>query len=250
LTSLLTIALYFLGLAATITVWIVAVRLVMRVQANSNSPPSRSGGGSNNTNTSRSSSLSVAIFIHVVFGIILSFQLLLFERCVFRIRAERYVYLHPEGLFPGSGSGGEGIIGNHSVISLAPWNRPPLPTYAATLAASGYGTGDVEDNLIARAPPPAYGHTRGSTLVLSGYLPERLRAQRPTSVHSQSSRRGSGGAPSPDRYQLGLRPYMTRDDEWEEVQNAERAMVLEQTLARLEEAQSWPEVPTRALSQH
>jgi hypothetical protein len=142
-------------------------------------------------------------------------QVLLLERRVFRLRAERYTYLHPGQLFQ---SGGTGSMG------FAPWNRPPLPTYAAALAASGYGTGDVEDHLIAAPPPPAYGNTRGSTLLLSGFLRDSLRAQRPISGSSTRSN------PPP-------RQSLTRvEGESPAGGEPERTRVLEQTLARLEEA--------------
>jgi len=57
-------------------------------------------------------------------------------------------------------------------MGFAPWNRPQLPTYAAALGFRG--TGDVEDEAIARPPPPAYGNTRDSTLLLLGSLPENI----------------------------------------------------------------------------
>lgn len=53
-------------------------------------------------------------------------------------------------------------------MALAPWSRPPLPTYAN--AVGFRGTGDVEDAQIAGAPPPEYGNTRGSTLLLSTFF--------------------------------------------------------------------------------
>jgi len=123
-------------------------------------------------------------------------------------------------------------------MGFAPWNRPPLPTYATALAQSGVGTGDVEDSAIAIPPPPAYGNTRGSTLLLRGFLRDSLRVtisrgsveadeeghhQRPMSYLSTSSR--------PERPVS----YRSQDEEWEERQNAERALRLAETLERLEE---------------
>jgi len=162
---------------------------------------------------------SSAVFVHVVFGIALLGQLLFLERSIFRLRVQRYGSLHPGEILPTSRRRGGADPG----IGYAPWHRPPIPTYAAALAESGVGTGDVEDHLIAAPPPPAYGNTRGSTLVLAGYLRESLRAQRPLSVHSQMSQPTS-------------RPlsYVSRDDRWEEVQDAERARRLEDTLSQLE----------------
>ena len=123
-------------------------------------------------------------------------------------------------------------------IAFAPWNRPPLPTYAAAIAQSGVGTGDVEDNIIAIPPPPAYGNTRGSTLLLQGFLSDALRAQRPRSSGSMQSwvnvRRSEGlrgGEDEQDR----PKSYVSTDSEWEARLDADRALVLEETLARLEE---------------
>lgn len=162
---------------------------------------------------------SSAIFVHVLFGVTILGQLLFLERRIFRLRAERYTYLHPGQILPSH----RNIGGSDPSIAFSPWNRPPLPTYAAALAQSGVGTGDVEDHLIAAPPPPAYGNTRGSTMLLAGYLRDSLRAQRPASERSQTSR-------------LGERPlsYVSRDEQWEEIQDAERSRRLEETLARLE----------------
>jgi hypothetical protein len=169
---------------------------------------------------------SSTIFAHVVFAVATLGQLLLLERRIFRIRAERYAYFHPGEVLPRF----RNQHNRHSLppeaIALAPWNRPPLPTYAAVLAESGRATGDVEDNEIAQQPPPAYGNTRGSTFLLSGFLPENLRSQRPLSMHSTAS--------------MLERPasYASRDDEWEVIQNADRARRVEESLARLERAGS------------
>jgi hypothetical protein len=134
------------------------------------------------------------------------------------MRAQRYAFLHPGEILPTSRRG----QAMDSSIAFSPWNRPPLPTYAAALAQSGVGTGDVEDNLIALNPPPAYGNTRGSTLLLSGFLDARLRAERPLSVRTEMSQQD--------------RPlsYVSNDSEWEVIQNAERARQLEETLSNLE----------------
>lgn len=166
---------------------------------------------------------SSPIFAHVIFCIVSLVQLLLLERRIFRMRAERYSYLHPGETLPRFRN--RDTVPD-DIIALSPWNRPPLPTYAAILAESGRGTGDAEDNVIAQQPPPPYGNTRGSMFLLSGPLNEDLRFQRPTSVHSASS--------------MIERPksYTSRDDEWEEIQNAERARRLEETLAKLERSAS------------
>ncbi|KIK01894.1 hypothetical protein K443DRAFT_545887 [Laccaria amethystina LaAM-08-1] len=152
-----------------------------------------------------------SVFIHVIFGLAMLAQMIFLERRIFTLRAERYSYLHAGEMLPSYQSGGPG-----SAIAFAPWNRPPLPTYAAALAQSGVGTGDVEDHLIAAPPPPAYGQTRGSTLLLSGFLRESLRAQRPRSERSS------------------LGDHDMRGDGCEELDNVERMRRLDETLAQLE----------------
>lgn len=152
-----------------------------------------------------------SVFIHIIFGLAILGQMIFLERRIFTLRVERYSYLHGGEMLPSYHSGGPG-----SAIAFAPWNRPSLPTYAAALAQSGVGTGDVEDHLIAAPPPPAYGHTRGSTLLLSGFLRESLRAQRPRSEHSN------------------VGDHDVRGEGWEELDDAERTRRLDETLAQLE----------------
>jgi len=164
---------------------------------------------------------SSTVFVHVVFVVGVIAQLVFLERRLFRLRGERYSHLHPGEVLPRHRR--IPMTSESTAIAFAPWNRPPLPTYAAALAQSGVGTGDVEDHLIAAPPPPAYGNTRGSTLLLQGYLRNSLRLQRPPSVHSQASA-------TQDRHLS----YMSRDEQWEEIQNADRARQLENTLSRLE----------------
>jgi len=114
-------------------------------------------------------------------------------------------------------------------MGFAPWNRPSLPTYAATLAQTGLGTGDVEDNQIAIPPPPAYGNTRGSTLLLSNFLRNSLRRSQGTA--------GAGEGHRMSQMSRQDRPvsYMSHDSAWEERCDAERALKLAETLAQLEE---------------
>lgn len=187
--------------AATITAWVFSARRLYyhRDDSDFQSP-------------------EVGVIIHVMFGVALLGQLILVERRIFRLRAERYAYLHPGEMLPTS----RRFSSSSTTMSLAPWQRPPLPTYAATLAASGHGTGDVEDHIIAAPPPPAYGNTRGSTLILSGFLRESLRAQRPLSSSSQMSWKSE-------------RPlsYVSHDDQ--HGHGTHRVARLEETLARLEE---------------
>ncbi|KAK0464231.1 uncharacterized protein EV420DRAFT_1618202 [Desarmillaria tabescens] len=108
---------------------------------------------------------------------------------------ERYAFLHSGEVLPTS----HRRSSMSTTMSYAPWHRPPLPTYAATLAQSGV-----------------------ALLLLSGFLRDSLRAQRPMS--GQSSRPLS---------------YVSQDEQWEAVQDAERARKLEETLARLERPTSY-----------
>ncbi|KAJ7227303.1 hypothetical protein GGX14DRAFT_629326 [Mycena pura] len=179
LTTLLACVSQCLAVAATIVGWYFTASRVGRSDSTTDNQPPSTGNDSTSNNTSS------AIFIHVVFGVVTLVQLLFLERRIFRLRAQRYSYVHPGQILP---SARLRAMGDPS-LAFSPWNRPPLPTYAAALAQSGVGTGDVEDHLIAAPPPPAYGNTRGSTFLLSGFLRNSLRAERPASVHSTSSQR-------------------------------------------------------------
>lgn len=144
---------------------------------------------------------------HIIFIVLVLAQLVLLERCLFRLRGERYTYIHP----------GQTLLRHRrssTTLALAPWNRTSLPTYATALSQSGVGTGDVEDHLIAALPPPAYGNTRDSTLLLRGFL------------------RNSIGANSGGESSMG-RPVST-EEQGDQVENAERARQLEETMNRLE----------------
>jgi hypothetical protein len=170
---------------------------------------------------------SSLVFVHVSFTVVVLFQLLFLERAFFHARAERYLFNH----------GMPRRAAAMASMGLAPWNRPPLPTYAAALAESGVGTGDVEDNLIAIPPPPAYGNTRGSVLLLSGFLRSSL--IRSTSRSSQNST--STTSPSTTNHRSpeaemeeGRKSRPISYDASEEVDNAKRARELENALARLE----------------
>ncbi len=218
--------------SATITGWVLIIK---RMQKSGGSSASSANDDPDTTTPSTAvfSSTSAQIFVHVAFAIVSLAEGIFVERSVFRLRAERYAHVHPGEILPSARRAEQEVT-----MGLAPWNRPPLPTYAAALAQSGVGTGDVEDNIIAIPPPPAYGHTRGSTLILTGFLTEALRAQRPrsdgstqsrTSARSSRSRRRGGN--EQDRPQS----YMSTDPEWEARCDADRALVLEETLARLEE---------------
>jgi len=156
-----------LFIVGTIGAWILAAHALNK---NSNSGANLGGN-------------TLSIFVHTIFTIGLLVQLVFVERSIYRIRAERYSYLHPGEILPSVRIRGRLPA---PIIAFAPWNRPPLPTYAAALAQSGVGTGDVEDHLIAAPPPPAYGNTRGSRLLLQGHMRDSLRAQvqRPDSALS------------------------------------------------------------------
>ncbi|KAI0064150.1 hypothetical protein BV25DRAFT_347341 [Artomyces pyxidatus] len=177
------------------------------------------------TNSNGMNSGSSAIFIHVAFGIVVLAQLVFLERRVFRVRAERYAHVHPGEMLPSSLR--RRASRQDAAMPIAPWMRPPLPTYAAALAQSGVGTGDVEDSYIAQPPPPAYGKTRGSTLLLAGYLRNSLRAQ---ARGLETDRRASNMTTRSDR------PVSFRsiDEDWEERRDAERARRVEEALAALE----------------
>lgn len=202
--------------AATIVGWVLTIKLAGK--------PSEDGEEPSITGTS-------AIFIHVVYAIATLAQLLFLERRLYRVRAERYAHLHPGEMLPSYHNRGWLGPGDAS-IAFSPWNRPPLPTYAAALAQSGVGTGDVEDHLIAAPPPPAYGHTRGSVMLLSGFMRNSLLANRPSSVHSV----GSVAIVGPDGTPVNDRPasYASHDSQWDAIQDAERARRLEDTLSTLE----------------
>jgi len=205
-TTLLILSIQLLVFGGTIVAWVFLTQVFERIF-------STGGNGAN---------LSSTVFVHVVFVIVVIFELVFLERRLFRLRGERYSYLHPGEILPRHRTI---PLSPETGIAFAPWNRPPLPTYAAALAQSGVGTGDVEDHLIAAPPPPAYGNTRGSTLLLQGYLRASLRAQRPLSAQSQEPPQTADERPL---------SYASRDDEWMETENADRARRLEETLNRLE----------------
>jgi hypothetical protein len=69
------------------------------------------------------------------------FEFVFLERSIFHICAEQYMFKH--GMSPDARSDAR----RAAPLGIAPWNQPPLLTYAAALAESGHGTGDVEDNL-------------------------------------------------------------------------------------------------------
>ncbi|KAJ3731200.1 hypothetical protein DFJ43DRAFT_1080460 [Lentinula guzmanii] len=206
--TLIVFAIQVFIILGTIGAWTVAgIFLSGSAQSSSNNGPSMSAA-------------SATIFVHVIFAVAFLSQCLFLERRIYVMRAQRYAFLHPGEILPFSRRG-QAVDAS---VAFSPWNRPPLPTYAAALAQSGVGTGDVEDHLIAAPPPPAYGNTRGSTLLLSGFLNASLRAQRPVSVRTEMSQQRQDRPAS----------YVSNDEEWEVIQNADRARRLEETLTTLE----------------
>jgi hypothetical protein len=119
-------------------------------------------------------------------------------------------------------------------LAIVPWNRPSLPNYAAVLVETGVGTGDVEDNRIAIPPPPAYGITRGSTLVLAGFISDDLRNE------SRRVRVERGERLSDISQKTESRPmsYVSQASESEARCDVVRARILEETLNRLQSPNS------------
>lgn len=238
-------------LAGTIVAWVFIAKQISRDAASGNDDSSNSDNGS-----SLSIGASAGIFVHVTFAITVLAQLIFLERGIFFLRAQRYAYLNPQSSRNRNRSdSGNPHLPPSGMMAFAPWNRPPLPTYAATLAQSGVGTGDVEDNVIAIPPPPAYGHTRGSRLLLQGYLRDSLRLalhddgegnggiRREDVLHlaelgenrrSVSSRRNDEDEGEEGRGRDRPVSYRSTDSTWEERCDAERAMRLAETLGALE----------------
>ncbi|KAH9047691.1 hypothetical protein EDB84DRAFT_1460633 [Lactarius hengduanensis] len=186
--TLLLICVQTLLFAGTIVGWVFAARALGGTPPPPPPPPSDPDGGQ--IPPPPPADHSSSIFVHVAFAVVAIAQLIIFERRIYRLRAERYAFKHPGEVLPSSLRRGRPL--GDATIPMAPWSRPPLPTYAAALAASGVGTGDVEDADIARAPPPAYGKTRGSTLVLAGFLRNSLLVRAREHEEDRSESRMSG----------------------------------------------------------
>jgi len=152
---------------------------------------------------------STIIPVHIVFIVVILVQLVLLERLFFRLREERYGFVHHGETLPRDRDIPRSAAESSMTLAFAPWNHPSLPTYAAALSQSGVATGDVEDHLIAGSPPPAYDNTRGSTSVFP----------------RNSLGRESG---------TGRLSYVSRDEQRVQVQNAESLRRLEETMDRLE----------------
>ena len=225
--TILRVALIALTLVGSIVGWIITVTKMSRMNEQESAlppPPTQEGETAMPAPGTAFEEMtnSSLVFVHVAFGAAVLFQLLMLERGVYRLRAERYAHLHPDEMVAALAGNGSSVMG------LAPWNRPPLPTYAAALGVRG--TGDVEDNIIAVPPPPEYGNTRGSRLLLAGHLPPNL--TRPSSSRSgrdsQGTIRDALGRPA----EAWSRPVSYGEDQL--LQNARRSLDLETALARLE----------------
>lgn len=208
----------------TVIGWVFAA-IALSNNSSSNAPPPSVGPANNGSTPPQDDSSASHIFIHVAFAILVLGELVLIERRIFRVRAERYAFKHPGEMLPTSLQRGHSA---NASMPVAPWHRPPLPTYAAALASSGVGTGDVEDVEIAQPPPPAYGHTRGSTLILAGFLRNSLRAQAREYEQSRASTMSA-------RIDRPI-SFVSRDEDWEERRDADRARRIEEALAALENA--------------
>jgi len=103
---------------------------------------------------------------------------------------------------------------------------------------SGVGTGDVEDNQIAVTPPPAYGYTRDSTLLLAGFINSELQEQSRLAREAREERSSLATIASIDSNKsVKSRPtsYVTVDSEWDARCDMNRATYLAETLAQLED---------------
>ena len=165
---------------------------------------------------------SRVIFVHLTFAIVALTQIVFIEHGIFRARAERYAFKHQGEMPPASPQ--HGHSGRNASMPVPPWNRPPLPTYEAALTSGYVGTGDVEDVEIARPPPPAYGRTRGSSLILAGHLPENLRAR-----EYEQDRRASGSSMHSDRIISFISLY--EGWEWGARQDTDPSWSIEETIA-------------------
>jgi len=144
--TLLLFAIFLVLLGVTIAFWVFAYLRIKAKLAKQDNPMR-----------------SLSILIHVPFIVIVLAILVHLHRQFCNLRRERDQHLHG-GELPRHRRSRSSV---ERITSLAPWNRPPLPTYNAVLAQSGVATGDVDDNLIAIPPPPAYGNVRESTLLIS-----------------------------------------------------------------------------------
>ncbi|THH20604.1 hypothetical protein EW146_g779 [Bondarzewia mesenterica] len=197
LTTILLFLFQLAFLAGTVASWVIAVK-VLGTKANNNV---------DSANGSTVGNGASFIFVHVAFGIAVLAQL----------------------------RDAPNIIPPHAIPPECHDSHRTLATSAAAYVRRGPcakrdGTGDAEDSEIARPPPPAYGHTRGSRLLLAGFLRESLRGQ----VREHEVDRDNRMSARSDRPVS----FVSRDEEWEERRDAERARRVEEALAQLEEGRS------------
>ena len=221
LKTLIRFFLLVFSICGLVVAWVFAARHLV----DSTSPPSQTPSPTSGTS---------AIFIHVAFTVLVLLLVIFVERTVFQMRAERYAHLHPGETLPSHRHHTHSSHGRSNGMGYAPWNRPPLPTYAAALGVRG--TGDVEDAIIAAPPPPAYGNTRGSTLILAGFL----RNSRGSHRSRASGQEGDASLPvvggSHQRTSgTSIRGSPVSYDEAELHSDVERARILEAALAKLED---------------
>ena len=171
------------------------------------------------------------ILVHAAFAIAVLVMCIFIERNIFLARAERFAFLNP------GATGGPGAIS----VPYAPWLRGPLPTYAT--AVGFRGTGDVEDGVIAAPPPPEYGNTRGSTLLLANLMRSvsRSSTRSSRSVNTEDERGRPVSYKSQVSVQMGERGLGPRAASRLSgasfvgvAEDARRARTLEATLSALE----------------
>lgn len=96
----------------------------------------------------------------------------------------------------------------------------------------------MEDNHIAIVPPPAYGNTRGSTLLLAGFISAEFQQQARLAREARGERSSLTTVASAESNKSSdkSRPmsYVTVDSEWNARCDMSRATYLAETLARLE----------------
>jgi len=231
-------------LSATFTAcfWVLSVELLERQGGQSQDASPDQTGGAGDQQMSMFSSI---IFVHIAFAMASFIILVFFERILYRARVERYAFKHNGELPQHRLRGGLLTSNRHDGIPYVPWNRGPLPTYAAAMNVRG--TGDVEDEIIAAPPPPAYGNTRGSVLLLSAFaLPQQ--GEIPNSPppplsddgHSGPSSRRSSWSASLRNMIPGMRKPASRPESQiiTENEDAARAIALEEALAKLEDGQN------------
>ncbi|KAG8947023.1 hypothetical protein FRC04_011203 [Tulasnella sp. 424] len=251
--TVLRLAAILVGVGAVVVIWVFAAKVLqanVRMASSYSSDPSA-------PDMSPGDATPSLVFVHISFSVAILILLIFLERAVFRARVDRFAYKNPGTLPRYRYRGGLGVPQSSGALSespswrsipYAPWNRPPLPTYMAAMDTRG--TGDVEDEIIAAPPPPAYGNTRGSTLLLTGFPGLREGQQVPDSPPPPMSDDGHGGdtnrresrrvsvASSLRSFILGMGRSPSNDNIGRSP--SARVEAISQTLAKLEEGQASP----------